>query len=166
MSTQFINTEKTKQDMYITTSSFNENVWYLENTDFDINGNFVSKNFGNTPILIMVQADWCGACKIMKPYYQKTADIVKEQSLDVIMTTIDYKENKNLLDRISEPNSKFPFRVDGFPTIVLYMNGQYVKHNTGALRSVKSILDYIKVETNEHVKSDDRKLKIRRGAYE
>lgn len=69
---------------------------------------------------VMFFADWCGHCQNLKPEYIKFAN--KAQFIHVY--AIDSVANENLLSRINE-NSKSPFSVKGFPTIIIYCNGKY-----------------------------------------
>ena len=46
-------------------------VAYLQDSDFDIKGNIINKNIpDNIPIVIMLQAEFCGYCTKAKPAFQ------------------------------------------------------------------------------------------------
>ena len=87
------NTSKSERFTEGSEESFNQNVAYLQNTDFNEKGVF-TKNIGdNTPMLILLQAHWCGHCKKMKPQFQAAANEIIENKEDIFMATIDFKEN-------------------------------------------------------------------------
>lgn len=51
-------------------------VVYLDNRDFDDEGNMINSNLlsQNKPIMIMIQAKFCGHCTVAKPHYQRFAE--------------------------------------------------------------------------------------------
>ena len=46
-------------------------VGYLEASDFDEAGNLINPTLMNKPVLIMVQAEFCGYCTKAKPGFQQ-----------------------------------------------------------------------------------------------
>jgi thiol-disulfide isomerase/thioredoxin len=91
---------------------------YLEIQDFLPNGDVNPEiNKQNKPILLMIHANWCGACAQAKPEFQKFAD-TKSIQCDVIQ--IDGEPNEKalvpLLPKIV-PNWQ-----SYLPSYVLYLN--------------------------------------------
>ena len=46
---------------------------YLEDHDFDSRGNLVQHALKDKPLMVMVQASWCGGCRATKPAFEKFA---------------------------------------------------------------------------------------------
>lgn len=46
---------------------------YLEDLDFDVQGNLIQTVLKDKPLMIMVQNSQCGACLMVKPIFEKFA---------------------------------------------------------------------------------------------
>ena len=107
----------------------NDPVVYLVDSDFDSSGNLINKDIPNDkPVMVMIQAGFCGHCTNAKPAYQEFANKNKDK---VFVATIqaDGKEpeEKELGKRL---NSFLPeFR--GFPDYRVYHKGKLVKNHKG-----------------------------------
>jgi len=107
----------------------NKPVAYLVDTDFDEDGNIInSKIPKDIPVLLMIQANFCGHCTNSKPEFQKLAN---ENQNQIFCATIqgdgEEKGEKELGQRLSKI---FPgFR--GFPEYMLYENGKFLKQHDG-----------------------------------
>jgi thiol-disulfide isomerase/thioredoxin len=111
-------------------TDFTRPIGYLENSDFDSEGTLVNPNIPkDIPVVIMMQASWCGYCQKAKPAFQQFAD---QNQGKVFCATIQADgvrpSEKALGKRI--PSIKKGFR--GFPEYVLYKAGSPVdKQITG-----------------------------------
>lgn len=97
-------------------------VYYLEKGDFDSNGNIINPRVPrNKPVLLMIQAGFCGYCTQAKPDFQKFAN---DYSDKVFVATIqgDGKEKGEIGISDILPNIRKDFR--GYPDYVLFVNGQ------------------------------------------
>jgi len=100
-------------------------VIYLQDKDIDQNGNVANPKLPtHLPMVVMVQASWCGHCVSAKPDFQKFAD---ETDGKVTCCTVqkDGKEpgESDLGDRVGEFDDEFK----GFPHYMLYRGGKRVK---------------------------------------
>ena len=109
---------------------FTRPIAYLENEDFDENGHLVNPNIpNNIPVVIMMQASWCGYCQKAKPAFQQFAN---QNQGKVFCATIQADgtrpSEKALGKRI--PSIKKGFR--GFPEYAVFKAGSLVdKQITG-----------------------------------
>jgi thiol-disulfide isomerase/thioredoxin len=116
-------------------------VVYLQDQDFDNNGNLVNPELLKTkkPVMIMIQGNFCGYCTQAKPAFQKFAE---ENKGKVICATIqgDGKESgeKELSNRVSKIHPNFR----GYPGYVLYKNGKLYKVHDGG-RGVKDLEKFL-----------------------
>jgi thiol-disulfide isomerase/thioredoxin len=105
-------------------------IGYLVNSDFDEDGNLINKKIpNNIPILIMIQANFCGYCSHAKPAFQEFAN---KNEGKVFCATIqgDGKEvgEKELMKKIKKIDPSFR----GYPSYVVYKNNKLIKvHNGG-----------------------------------
>ena len=117
-------------------------VRYLEKSDFDQSGNLVNKQIpANMPILIMIQANFCGYCTQAKPAFQQFANQTEGR---VFCATIQAdSENANEKALASQIKTICPdFR--GYPSYVIYKNGKYVKTHNGD-RNIQSLIQAISI---------------------
>jgi thiol-disulfide isomerase/thioredoxin len=128
--------------------TFNKKIGYLENDDFDNNGQLFNKilRAKKIPIVIMVQASWCHFCKISKPAFQDYAD--KTNSNEVFCATIhadgDRQSEKDLGERIKTIIPEFK----GFPHYALYMNGVLVDKEIKG-RTVEDLGEFTGVQASK-----------------
>ena len=103
------------------TSYFDKSIAYLENNDFDSNGNLIAQGIpSGIPVVIMLQSSWCTHCSKSKPAFQDFANATEGK---VFCATIhvdgERKTEKTLGHRIKtiKPNLR------GYPDYLLYKNG-------------------------------------------
>lgn len=101
---------------------------HLENHDFDQRGRLVNSDIpDDIPVVIMVQASWCGHCKSAKPAFQEFADIHAPHHVFAATIQADgERESEQVLsNRLTELKPSF----QGFPDYLLYKNGVRVAKN-------------------------------------
>ncbi len=67
--------------------------------------------------LVLFYADWCGHCKKFKPTWEETSKDVNKNGKK-IMISVNVGEQDENSKKLSEK-----YKVDGFPTIVIFSNG-------------------------------------------
>ena len=88
----------------------------------------------NGVVLVDVWADWCGPCKRMNPILNSVSDEFGDK---LLVAKVDADSNPELVEEL---------KVQGIPTMILYVNGSLVKRIVGAQpRSV------IQMAVAEHV---------------
>jgi thiol-disulfide isomerase/thioredoxin len=122
-------------------TSLKHPVFYLQNDDLDDNGDILnSKIPTDIPMVVIVQASWCGHCTTAKPHFQKFAD---ETEGDVYCCTIQkdgvQKGESELGGRVSEFDDSFK----GFPHYMLYRGGKRVE-GTLKNREIDGLHDFVK----------------------
>ena len=121
-------------------SYLNKPIAYLVDSDIDANGDLCNPQIPkDKPVLLMIQADFCGHCTKAKPAYQEFAN---KNSGKVFVATIqgdgDQKGEKELGKRIEKIDSSF----QGFPHYMLYdKNRKRFTHNGG--RDVASLEEFV-----------------------
>jgi thioredoxin 1 len=70
-------------------------------------------------VLVDFYAEWCGPCKVMKPYLE---EIAKEKSATVEVVRIDVDQNPQLAREL---------QIQALPTLVLYKGGKVKWWNVG-----------------------------------
>jgi thiol-disulfide isomerase/thioredoxin len=113
-------------------------VGYLEKTDFSDSGKLIGP-LGKKPVLIMIQAGYCGACKTAKPEFQKLAN---EGAVECMTIQLDgerqgEKDLSVILDNIY-PN------LQTVPNYVLYVDGGNRKIPYDGDRSYSSLKNFVK----------------------
>jgi thiol-disulfide isomerase/thioredoxin len=118
---------------------FNENVTYLQDSDFDSTGKLLPSANGK-PVVVMIMDSWCGFCKKMKPTFQEFADKVNGNKAycAVIKQDGNTDSEKQLAKRIKSIVPTF----SGFPTIVKFKDGKYVGTHNGA-RTLEALESFI-----------------------
>jgi len=128
--------------------TFNKKIGYLENKDFDNNGQLSNEILiaKKIPIVIMVQESSCHFCKISKPAFQDYAN--RTNSNQVFCATIhadgDTQTEKDLGERIETIIPDFK----GFPHYALYMNGVLVNKEIKG-RSVEDLGEFTGVQASK-----------------
>jgi thioredoxin 1 len=74
------------------------------------------------PVLLKLEADWCGPCKAMKPMI---AEIAEEYAGRLTVATLDVDQNNQTAHQLG---------VRSIPTVVLFRNGQIVAQKVGLPR--------------------------------
>ena len=116
-------------------------VAYLTDSDFDNNGNLINKKIPtDIPVIIMVQANFCGYCSHAKPAFQEFA--IKNEK-KVFCATIQGDGNqpgeKEAMQKIKKIDPSFR----GYPTYLGFKNGKFIKvHNGG--RNVDDLDKFLK----------------------
>jgi thiol-disulfide isomerase/thioredoxin len=129
--------------------TFNEKVGYLENSDFDNNGALLNPILlgKKIPIVVMVQASWCGFCIKSKPAFQEYAN--KTNRNQVFCATIhadgERQTEKDLGERIKTIIPDFK----GFPHYALYMNGKLQENKEIKGRSVEDLGEFTGVQASK-----------------
>lgn len=119
-------------------SKYMNNVAYLQDFDFDDSGNLVNPKIPkNVPVVIMVQANFCGYCTQAKQAFQEFAD--KTQG-NVFCATIQGDGQEEGEPELAKRLQTIDPNFRGFPTYFLYKGGRYVK--TGDTRSVPELVEF------------------------
>ena len=66
------------------------------------------------PVLVDFWADWCGPCHGLAPHLQRVVD---EREGGVVLAKIEVDEGDNM-------KLAGHYRVRGFPTVILFLNGE------------------------------------------
>jgi thiol-disulfide isomerase/thioredoxin len=111
-----------------------QNVFYLEDIDFDNNGNLVGfqkLKAPPKPAIVLTYANWCGHCKDFKKTYQEFANNLAKTK-PVYVTAIEQDGNEPGQKAIAKmiKSGMFPKDFRGFPHIVMY-------DETGKVEGVK-----------------------------
>ena len=103
----------------------------LELKEHHFDGQFL-KSFQNNVVVILYKADWCHFCQKIKPEYQELSNILTNQA---IVAEMDADKLSNLISN----NNKFLFgyKVNHYPTIVIYKNGFFVQEFVGERKASK-----------------------------
>ena len=114
-------------------------VAYLEDQDFDKDGNLIAQGIPNgVPVVIMLQSSWCPHCTSAKPEFQAFAEATEGY---VFCATIqvdgDRPSEKALGDRIKILKPRFR----GFPDYLLYKNGIKIEREIQG-RDVRHLRDF------------------------
>lgn len=72
------------------------------------------------PVLVDFWADWCSPCLVIAPVLAK---VIPEYEGRVLLAKIDADENMKLAGR---------YKLRGFPTIIMFVNGEEVARFGGA----------------------------------
>ncbi len=66
------------------------------------------------PVLVDFWADWCGPCHSLAPHLQR---VVEEQDGAVVLAKVEVDEDDNM-------KLAGHYRVRGFPTVILFQDGE------------------------------------------
>lgn len=133
------------------TNFFAKNVAYLEDKDFDAEGNLTVKGIPNDlPVVVMIQASWCGHCKNAKPAFQEFANKMEGKVAAATIQSVspnemaDYKGKEHLFNSQMALAKRLPvikpgFR--GFPDYVLFVNGKRQNKDVKG-RDVDSLIEF------------------------
>jgi thiol-disulfide isomerase/thioredoxin len=119
----------------------NKPIAYLQDNDFDVQGNLINQDIPkNIPVIIMIQAAFCGYCTQAKPSFQTFAD--KNQGT-VFCATIqgdgDQPGEKKLGSRVK----KFVPNFRGYPHYVKYIGGKQIKKSING-RNIADLQEFAK----------------------
>lgn len=82
------------------------------------------------PVLVDFWADWCSPCRVLGPVLEK---VIPEYQGKVVLAKIDADENMKLAGH---------YRLRGFPTVLLFINGEEVERFSGA-KPFHAVRDFI-----------------------
>lgn len=115
-----------------------KSVIYLENDDFNEDGEFVHDTDKN--VIILLQANYCGYCTHMKPVFRDLANKLRGKHVFcTIQTDGDKDSEKMLASRIN----KFIPNFRGVPMVVSYKYNKFNKEYEGdrSLQSLESFCE-------------------------
>jgi len=109
---------------------------YLEDNDLGPNGDIVNPMIpSNIPVIVMIQASWCGHCTNSKPAFQEFANKHKGKVFCATIQADGERESEKLLmNRISDIKPDFL----GFPDYMVYNKHKRVSKEING-RDVKSL---------------------------
>lgn len=116
---------------------------YLELHDFDDNGVLIAKEITEKPVMVMLQAGWCGHCQASKSEFQKFADmgIVHCATIQEDGSRPAERELGKLIPRI------YPDNFVGFPSyMLLFPSGKKIAYNGG--RDSESMQHFVSSHIN------------------
>ena len=118
------------------------NVGYLEDVDFDRNGNLINSDIPkDKPVVVMIFASWCGYCRQTKPAFQEFANKMKGKVFcAAIQSDGERPSEKRLSDKLK--TIKPDFR--GFPDFILFKNGKQINKELKG-RSVQDFIEFSKI---------------------
>ncbi len=80
----------------------------------------VLERSAEVPVLVDFAADWCGPCLVLGPVLER---VIPEYEGKVLLAKVDADENMKLCGH---------YRLRGFPTVLLFKNGEEVERFAGA----------------------------------
>ena len=115
-------------------------ITYLQVSDFDKNGNIINTQLleSKLPIILLMQANYCHYCTLMKPAFQ---EVSSKNNKKVIYATIQSDGNQPGEKELSTILRKIDKSFGGFPHICAFVNGKNVKTYNGD-RSVNSLENF------------------------
>lgn len=82
-------------------------------------------------VLVDFYADWCGPCKMMKPFLEEIAEEMKDK---VVVIKIDADQNSALCQELS---------IEALPTLMVYKKGTMMWHQVG-FAPKEEVVKYLK----------------------
>ena len=82
-------------------------------------------------IIVDFWAPWCGPCRVMKPYFEKASDVLKEESVPVNLYTFNIESDKDFV--VNEMG------IRSVPTIKAFNGAEVAHRSTGVLRTEQII---------------------------
>ena len=93
----------------------------LSISDFDEHMNLINPNFQG-PVVILFWAAYCPHCTAFHPTFTQAAEEAAKDG--ILFLEVHTPDNQDLSKRIAEQADP-QFLIDGVPTVVSYLNGQY-----------------------------------------
>ena len=113
-------------------------VAYLEIQDFDADGNLMLSHFEGMPVMVMIQAGWCGACTQAKPEFQRYANM-NIAGAATIQNDGERESERQLAAIVSRI---YPEKMIGFPSYMLITgDGKRIAYN--GPRDAESIKNFV-----------------------
>jgi putative thioredoxin len=97
----------------------------------------VIKQSHTKPVLVDFWADWCGPCHVIAPNLVKA---VEEHEGDILLAKVEVDEGENM-------KLAGRYNVRGFPTIIIFLNGEPAAHFSSA-RPLHFIREFIDEHTS------------------
>lgn len=91
----------------------------------------------NQIVLILFKAEWCGHCQNFLPTFKKLTENLNSNQLCAV---VDADEESELINQIN--SFIYGYKVQGFPTLVLYHDGKFIKTYEGD-RSIEDLLEFM-----------------------
>lgn len=103
------------------------------NTDLNTFDKQVIEASHQKPVLVDLWAEWCSPCRVIAPILEKIAAEFHD-SLFIAKVEVDEDENMKLAGH---------YKVRGFPTLLLFINGEEVGRFSGAkpLSFIREFID-------------------------
>ena len=98
-------------------------VAYLQDHDFDAQGNLIADIPRDIPTVVMLQAEFCGYCTQAKPAFQ---EFCNTHNGEVFCATVQSDGSEPGEKELGKRLSKIIPGFRGFPEYVLYKNGKRV----------------------------------------
>ena len=123
----------------MTLEYFSKSIGYLEDHDFDKEGNLIAAEVpSDTPVVVMLQSSWCPQCREAKINFQEFANATQGRIFcATIQADGERSSEKSLGDRIKSLKPNFR----GFPDYLLYVNGLRIDREVTG-RDVKHLRDF------------------------
>lgn len=102
------------------------------NTDLNTFEKQVIEASHQKPVLVDLWAEWCSPCRVIAPILEKIAAEFHD-SLSIAKVEVDEDENMKLAGH---------YKVRGFPTLLLFINGEEAGRFSGA-KPLSFIRDFI-----------------------
>lgn len=118
--------------------NFKYPVAYLEIEDFDPVSGVLLGELKTKPTLVMIQANYCGACTKSKPEFQKLADRNPGFRLATVQLDGEKESERkvaNILDKISPS-------ISSIPAYILFFNNQKAIY-TGTTRTAEDLYTFV-----------------------
>ena len=93
--------------------------------------NSITSEHNEKPVLVLFYADWCGACKALKPTWKKLVEKYKSSSV------ISFKK----VECDKNPEVAKEHNIEGYPTIILFKNGKKIIFEGN--RTLKNLENFI-----------------------
>jgi thiol-disulfide isomerase/thioredoxin len=131
---------------------FNDPVMYLDNDDFDSEGNLNVKEIDTTkkPLFIMIQANFCGFCTMAKPHFQQFANENKDKAyFATIQGDEAHPEKMESIKMLMSRLDKIYPNFFGFPSyMVIYKNKKLNYENDRTKKALEeALISILKEET-------------------
>lgn len=101
----------------------NGKIKLLTSKDF-VKGKLINKELSKRVTTILFFANWCFHCQSAKPLLTKIAEMT---SCISCISAVDCETEKELVARLNKDLGSKGFKVEGYPTIVQFKNGEYYR---------------------------------------